>query len=95
MDKVCQCSQCNHLNPPGSADCEKCGSPLRGSPVVAAAAGEIRVIVTDFDMPFWSMAGFIIKWAFAAIPAGFVLGILWWVVTTFLTVVMRPGTVLK
>lgn len=32
------------------------------------------VIVADIDMPFWSMVHFMVKWAFAAIPAVVVLG---------------------
>lgn len=35
-----------------------------------------RVVVTDFDMPFSSMVGFMVKWAMAAIPALIVLGTL-------------------
>ena len=35
-----------------------------------------RVIVTDLDMPFFSMVGFMIKWAIAAIPAAIILGII-------------------
>ena len=39
-----------------------------------------EVIIKDIQMPFWSMVVFMIKWAFAAIPAviivSFVLGIL-------------------
>lgn len=35
-----------------------------------------RVIVTDFDMPFGSMVGFIVKWTLASIPALIMLGIL-------------------
>jgi len=31
--------------------------------------GPPRVVVTDVDMPFWSMVSFMIKWAFASIPA--------------------------
>lgn len=31
------------------------------------------VVVTDIDMPFWSMVSFMIKWAFAAIPAMFII----------------------
>lgn len=34
-----------------------------------------RVIVTDFDMPFLSMMGFMIKAGVAAIPAAIILGI--------------------
>ena len=39
-----------------------------------------EIIIKDIQMPFWSMVVFMIKWAFAAIPAviivSFVLGIL-------------------
>jgi len=28
-----------------------------------------RVTVSDVDMPFWSMVRFMVKWAFASIPA--------------------------
>ena len=28
-----------------------------------------EVVVTDIKMPFWSMVLFMVKWAFAAIPA--------------------------
>ena len=30
---------------------------------------KIEVSVTDIEMPFWSMVTFMVKWAFAAIPA--------------------------
>ena len=32
-----------------------------------------RVTVTDIDMPFGSMVAFMLKWAFATIPAALVL----------------------
>ena len=32
-----------------------------------------EVKIVDFDMPFWSMTGFMLKWAFATIPALIVL----------------------
>ena len=32
-----------------------------------------RVVVTDVHMPFWSMVVFMVKWAFAAIPALIIL----------------------
>jgi len=32
-----------------------------------------QVVVTDIDMPFWSMVVFMVKWALASIPAGIVL----------------------
>lgn len=31
------------------------------------------VIVTDIDMPFWSMVSFMIKWAIASVPAILIL----------------------
>jgi hypothetical protein len=34
------------------------------------------VVVTDIDIPFGSMVGLMIKWAFAAIPAGIVIGLI-------------------
>jgi hypothetical protein len=34
------------------------------------------VSVTDVDIPFGSMVGLMIKWAFAAIPAGIVIGLI-------------------
>jgi cobalamin biosynthesis protein CbiD len=35
-----------------------------------------QVIVTDFDMSFGNMVGFMIKWAFATIPAVIIIVIL-------------------
>lgn len=32
-----------------------------------------RVVVTDIDMPFWSMVRFMLKWSIATIPAVFIL----------------------
>jgi len=34
------------------------------------------VTVRDFDMPFWSMVGFMLKWAIAAIPAAVIFALL-------------------
>ena len=34
------------------------------------------VSVTDIDMPFWSMVGFMIKWSIAAIPAAILLSVI-------------------
>ena len=38
------------------------------------------VIIKDIQMPFWSMVTFMVKWAFAAIPAiviiGFIIAVL-------------------
>ncbi len=39
-------------------------------------SNENRVIVTDIQMPFFSMVIFMVKWAIAAIPALFILATL-------------------
>lgn len=35
-----------------------------------------KVIVTDIQMPFWSMVIFMIKWSIASIPAFIILSVL-------------------
>jgi hypothetical protein len=35
-----------------------------------------EVVITDIKMPFWSMVGFMVKWAIAAIPAFIILVVL-------------------
>jgi hypothetical protein len=35
-----------------------------------------EVVIKDFNMPFWSMVGFMIKWALASIPAIIILTII-------------------
>ena len=35
---------------------------------------ETKVVVTDIQMPFFSMVVFMVKWALAAIPAFLILG---------------------
>ena len=35
-----------------------------------------RVVVTNVNMPFWSMVRFMVKWAIAAIPAIVILTII-------------------
>jgi hypothetical protein len=39
-----------------------------------------RVILVGIDMPFWSMVGQILKISLAAIPAMFILSLIWVVV---------------
>ncbi len=43
-----------------------------------------RVVVTDVHMPFWSMVTFMVKWAFAAIPAMIILIVVGFVMTAAL-----------
>jgi hypothetical protein len=53
---------------------------LSAVPVAKPAAGEVApaqpVVVIDFQMPFGSMVGFMVKWTIAAIPAIIILLIL-------------------
>lgn len=51
---------------------------------VASANAPARVVVVDFDMPMGSMVSFMIKWAFASIPAFLVLLVFAGVVSMFL-----------
>lgn len=43
-------------------------------PVVIGKESQ-RVVVTDVQMPFFSMVFFMVKWAIAAIPALIILGV--------------------
>lgn len=52
---------------------------------------EMRVVVTDFDMPFWSMAGFMVKVALAAIPAALILAIGVGMISVVLTMLFGAG----
>lgn len=45
------------------------------------ASTQNEVIITDIKMPFWSMVIFMVKWAIAAIPAMFILVILFSILT--------------
>lgn len=47
----------------------------KGNPMQTRTQNE--VIVTNIKMPFWSMVGFMIKWALAAIPAAIILLIIY------------------
>ena len=34
-----------------------------------------EIVIKDIQMPFWSMVTFMVKWAFAAIPAMIIIAI--------------------
>ena len=38
------------------------------------------VVITDIDIPFTKLIGFLLKMAIAAVPAGIIIGILWMIV---------------
>lgn len=45
------------------------------------------VRIVDFDIPFWSLVVFLVKLGLAAIPAAFILWVLFWVLTIMMLVV--------
>jgi len=47
--------------------------------------GVPAVRVVDVDMPFWSMVGFMVKWALASIPALFVVGFIIMIIIAMFT----------
>lgn len=47
---------------------------------------EIEVVVKDIDMKFWSMVSFMVKWAFASIPALFIIAIFVAIIVIIFTV---------
>lgn len=54
----------------------------------SVAATPARVTVVDIDMPFGSMFIFMLKWAFAAIPAMMVLAVLGFFVSAVFAALM-------
>ena len=68
-----RCPICNLVNPESSRQCD-CGYHFVKKTVEMRKDGfEQRVVVTDFDMRFWSMVKLMVKWAVAAIPATIIL----------------------
>jgi hypothetical protein len=47
-------------------------------------ASPSHVIVTDIDMPLWSLVQFLVKLALAFIPAGLILIVIFWGFTSFI-----------
>lgn len=48
-------------------------APRQSQPVKVTFPDEMAVRVVDIKMPFWSMVGFMVKWAIASIPAFLIL----------------------
>lgn len=60
--------------------------PVRVSGEVTVESGTVRI--TDIDMPFSSMVGFMVKWAIASIPAFLILLMLGAIASAVFTAVM-------
>jgi hypothetical protein len=54
-----------------------------------------RVVVTDIHMPFWSMVGFMVKWAIAAIPALIILAIIGALLSFAMTEILTSSSMRK
>ena len=52
---------------------------------------ENEIVVTDIQMPFISMVVFMVKWAIAAIPALFILAIMFSVFSQFMGNMLMSG----
>ena len=78
-----QCKNCGVQNQDNVSFCVQCGNQLTRLPAIqtqpviserpSIPTPLARVIITDFDMPFFSMVNFMVKSALAAIPAIFIL----------------------
>ena len=69
------CPRCGFQNNDGQAT----ATPDALATLVArdSKSGSKKVVVTDIKMPFESMVIFMVKWAFASIPAVIILGLVW------------------
>jgi hypothetical protein len=98
------CPSCSTDNTDSAADCWNCGTAFL-SPVAVAVRPSLipmsepnrsespsRVVVVNFDMPFGSMVNFMVKWAFASIPAVIILGI---VIAIVILILGMIGSVLR
>lgn len=45
-----------------------------------------QVEIVDFNIPFWSIVGFLLKLTFAAIPAGIIIASIVWAVMSLLMI---------
>jgi|WetSurMetagenome_2_1015567.scaffolds.fasta_scaffold246647_2 hypothetical protein len=57
------------------------------------ALDDRRVVVTDIRMPFWSMVTFMVKWAFASIPAIIILSCIFGIIMAVLAALFGTMTV--
>lgn len=78
MAETVTCPHCAEQVVRGPAECPHCGRSLRGaakSPpaAVPTTSRPQQVTVTDIDMPFFSMMGFMLKWFFASLPVLFMI----------------------
>lgn len=71
--KLVPCADCGAQISKKAAACPACGAP-------GGFASAQRVIVRDINMEFGTMIAFMVKAAFAAIPALVILALVWAVI---------------
>lgn len=82
---MASCPDCGRKNPDRAKICDNCGAflkpgkkpvssgkaaasaPVRPQP--APPAGPQKLIITDIQIPFWSIVMFTVKWVIASVPA--------------------------
>ena len=78
-----ECPVCGYQKFKGM-DCHKCFGLVKSHAPgegVESGRASINVTVTDIDMPFFSMVGFMVKFALATIPAITILLVLFFIVS--------------
>lgn len=81
-----KCPNCGLLNPGNAQQCD-CGYSFEKR--IIAKPQDTVVKVSDIDMPFGSMIKFMVKWAFASIPAFIIVTVIIFIVIMVLTEFLR------
>lgn len=72
------CDTCDGKVSPRAKTCPHCGDPIHAEPDAPA-----RVTLTDIEIPFWTAVMFMVRWAFATIPAVIIVFIVVMIVSMF------------
>jgi hypothetical protein len=76
---------------PSQADCGGINQGVNvGSSARPDRTGHQRVILVGIEMPFWSIVGFMVKWALASISAALIVGFMWFVVLALIAALRLP-----
>jgi uncharacterized OB-fold protein len=69
-----RCANCGAKVGPAWRYCEQCGQEPFGE-----ITRQVRVVVTDVDMPISAMGRFIFKWTIASIPTAIVVALVYYI----------------
>ena len=94
-----KCPSCSLLSPDNSQKCD-CGylfsPPSFSLKDQNSQKPKQELVIKDIDMQFWSMVWFMVKWAFASIPAIFIIvGILLGIFLLFVALFGSIGGLIK